>query len=1005
MAKHFTHVLACMVVLASGCSLDAVVTSSGTLCPPSWSGDSYFMTGGIRCFEDRIEGECLDASGRCLALEECASCEIEVRDCQRLQDARELFSPDVLSPDKRAISKVEDDTDLSPYASLMYKGKLLQCPDNAPRCVWSQHADGAIDEFKCVACETDICGDECVNFDKDSMNCGGCGIKCDPTRDCQMGSCVCREKSILCDGICIDPKSDPLHCGASEDCMGVHAGKICSEGLKCVEGACTRIGTREECKADEHYLEDGSCEPDSVSHCGSATLDCTKIAGWLDGVCEQKQPTDSEAEPRQGQKEMVCVVTSCQTGYHFVGSGQTAHCERDTDAACGSRAESCAQTEKCREGKCVDLCDAPEVLCVSWANGESSYQCANPMDSLEHCGGCGNLCSTEVIPHSTGVSCEAGNCRVVSCEADYHIDDNRCVPDSVSNCGATGNSCHKIVEGWSDGTCENGKCKLRKCASGFEKIVSNDGTVSCRRYTNHYCPMVDGGTCEDNEVCTYVTRVFVPGIGMGETSGWQCHSQCNAGISSIFSLVEKCEIGTDEWGCVDLTQDVNHCGACHQRCSDIPNSASVSCARVSVTNALSPGVSAVTFSGRCKVLSCEPGYHVYERGAQEPLESLCEADSLENCGSHGNACNVENADNACVDGQCVATCQIGYHMEGFSGCVEDTPESCGLSQTDCTGLLGWNDGNCVAGECLATACAEKYHLEEGECVLDTNDVCGQGRVKCGDGEVCSLGECQMSCGDGETECRDDAGRACIDIQTDERNCGACGKICKTADIPFSTRVGCREGECVALACHDWAHDDGNGGCELDNRNFCGSDSGPECEVVHGETYCVNKSCTLISCASGYHKTRDERCEPDDNVNCGTTGNSCVVANANYNCNNGVCMFLCEGGYHKSLGACEKDTAEYCGENGMICEPTVENSTPICRWNSAVGIAECSYQCREGYYASSDACLPNNDDNCGGKNRKCTSPNNGVSKCNVESGKCVVTCNAGYQLSGSSCVAE
>jgi hypothetical protein len=43
---------------------------------------------------------------------------------------------------------------------------------------------------------------------------------------------------VVCNGVCIDPMTNPEHCGASGDCQGANAGAICKAGQVCFGGVC-----------------------------------------------------------------------------------------------------------------------------------------------------------------------------------------------------------------------------------------------------------------------------------------------------------------------------------------------------------------------------------------------------------------------------------------------------------------------------------------------------------------------------------------------------------------------------------------------------------------------------------------------------------------------------------------------------------------------------------------------------------------------------------------------
>jgi MYXO-CTERM domain-containing protein len=54
---------------------------------------------------------------------------------------------------------------------------------------------------------------------------------CAPDRVCEAGSCLCAAGTLDCEGTCVDPQTDPGHCGA--------CGNACGPEQSCVDGTCT----------------------------------------------------------------------------------------------------------------------------------------------------------------------------------------------------------------------------------------------------------------------------------------------------------------------------------------------------------------------------------------------------------------------------------------------------------------------------------------------------------------------------------------------------------------------------------------------------------------------------------------------------------------------------------------------------------------------------------------------------------------------------------------------
>lgn len=82
-----------------------------------------------------------------------------------------------------------------------------------------------------------FCEDACIDPQTDARHCGAsgsclntaAGVSCGRDAACIEGTCksVCGAGKISCAGACIDPATDPAHCGASGDCSGNTAGAVC----------------------------------------------------------------------------------------------------------------------------------------------------------------------------------------------------------------------------------------------------------------------------------------------------------------------------------------------------------------------------------------------------------------------------------------------------------------------------------------------------------------------------------------------------------------------------------------------------------------------------------------------------------------------------------------------------------------------------------------------------------------------------------------------------------
>jgi len=76
------------------------------------------------------------------------------------------------------------------------------------------------------------CDGVCVDPQIDPLHCGGCGRECTIDQECRLGQC-CALSDVLCDGACTDVTTDDDHCGT--------CGLECMPGLECVIGICTPV--------------------------------------------------------------------------------------------------------------------------------------------------------------------------------------------------------------------------------------------------------------------------------------------------------------------------------------------------------------------------------------------------------------------------------------------------------------------------------------------------------------------------------------------------------------------------------------------------------------------------------------------------------------------------------------------------------------------------------------------------------------------------------------------
>lgn len=148
-----------------------------------------------------------------------------------------------------------------------------------------------------------------------------------------------------------------------------------------------------------------------------------------------------------------------------------------------------------------------------------------------------------------------------------------------------------------------------------------------------------------------------------------------------------------------------------------------------------------------------------------------------------------------------------------------------------------------------TSCGDGSQVCGGSCTPVTRDPenCGACGNRCGVGQVCFQGACGTSCGTGTTQC----GPSCVDTKVDGQNCGACGTKCSAGEVCSGGKCGlpCQAGLTMCTAGLDGGVSDassdggsvlGNPYCanlQSDDRN-CGA-CGAACRVGAS---CVTGAC-------------------------------------------------------------------------------------------------------------------------------------------------------------------
>ena len=273
--------------------------------------------------------------------------------------------------------------------------------DEGTNCSGGQMCQAGVCEASCSSGAI-VCGDECVDPQKDREFCGATscetgsssGEACASGEVCVSGVCEtsCPGDEVECEGLCIDPQSDEGHCGASACGDDATDGETCGAGDLCSLGVCEA-----NCSVGHLVCDDNCVDPEKDrEYCGAT--DCTALetsgtaclAGevCVDGACETSCPSG------QIECDDVCVDPD---------SDET-HCGATVCGQDATDGESCGAGSLCEAGVCEVSCGAGLLAC-----GDS---CIDPLGNPDFCGATDCTDSNGMgVQCGSDESCVIGECR------------------------------------------------------------------------------------------------------------------------------------------------------------------------------------------------------------------------------------------------------------------------------------------------------------------------------------------------------------------------------------------------------------------------------------------------------------------------------------------------------------------------------------------------------------------------------------------------------------------
>ena len=273
-----------------------------------------------------------------------------------------------------------------------------------------------------------------------------------------------------------------------------------------------------------------------------------------------------------------------------------------------------------------------------------------------------------------------------------------------------------------------------------------------------------------------------------------------------------------------------------------------------------------------------------------------------------NCCGIDcplriNGIRLCSGGRCGFGC-----ISGFANCDGDASNGCeSAAATDPTNC-GACGNRCVSGRCVG-----------GRCLSPCEGGCPAGMACVDAGTACA------PCDAPNTVCSN----TCVNTATDNRNCGACGRVCATVGggTSAAATTACMAGRCVVTACtlasEGYADCDGDGanGCEinLNTRANCGA-CGRACT---GDLSCLAGH--VCACSNLATNMCGDRCiRPNDTANCGRCGNACTDREFCGGTPTPACVTCGTDGPDRVIRRCGDDCRNLsndtnnCGACGVVC---------------------------------------------------------------------------------------
>jgi len=364
-----------------------------------------------------------------------------------------------------------------------------------------------------------------------------------------------------CDGVCVDVRYDPAHCGAcGNECK---TGQVCSEAVCAVQ--CS--GGTTKCEVDGQGLRciDTNVDP---AHCGGCNKACGADESCVFGACAVKCfggttvcMVPKPAEPGTGGAGGGAGGAGGVGGAGTGGGGGAAPADMvavcvDTqlDAKhCGGCGVACPEGQSCQAGACVIECVGGSTKCLTL---DAQEVCADLSLDPDFCGDCSTKCAS-------GQACQNGKC--------------------VTACAGESTKCQ---DAFMKDICVNTKNDAKHCGGCGKGCAA--GLVCAKHACSLDCA---GGATKCNNTCT---KLATDPMNCG-----QCGKICGGANATAFCAASMCDIKCNASfgdcnankvdGCEARLDTVQNCGGCGNVCGAGSGCKNGDCVPLEVTQLAASG--------------------------------------------------------------------------------------------------------------------------------------------------------------------------------------------------------------------------------------------------------------------------------------------------------------------------------------------------------------------------------------------------------------------------------